>query len=453
MSYRSPGTKIEEIQGSVTASSGSTRRTPCFIGTASAYIKINYEKVVRGASGQSDALAKTPVHAVSFVGSQKGLKDYVQGTHYTVTSTGITWATTAGLTYPAAGATYYVTYSYNRPDTDYAYKEFTTFDALTADLGAIDPASTLVMLGDLSFNYFNLPKIAVVQTKADTDAAYLTALKLCEHRDVQTIGITKSSSAVRTAGINHVVERSLPDNKRFRTFFTGAASDTPLGTYDSLTDCIAKSAYAIKNERVLFVNAPRALYYYTSATDNSVTLSTVVDGAFIAAAIGAYRDSFIDPTTTLINRTVPGLYLFPEDYDNYYSDPRLVDAGTASCFIVKNSGDAMLVEDDLTTDNTSVERNNYNIITAKDYLAKDVINQMTRTFKGTLIKNRDLYKNNVYSFLQGLLSQYVANGYIESIDKITVTLPENRRDTVEFFYSYYAVYTGKYFDGKFSIAI
>lgn len=454
MAYRLPGTRIEEVVRSLTPSVGLTQRIPCFIGTASATIKVAYEQVIRtstGATPLADSLvySSSGIAAVTFVGSQRGLKDYVEGTHYTLSGNKILW-TSSGVV--LNGATYYVSYTYNRALTDYGvYKEFISYEDLIDDLGDDIPANTLVMIGKLALKYYGLPKIGVVQVVADTDSEYINCLDAIKYRDIQTVGILNSSSAVRTAGISHVVERSLPDNKRFRMYYTGAPVGTPLGSVDDFNS-ICGMSYAIQQERVVFMNVPRALYYYTDPVTYEEK-STVVDGAFIGAAVGAYRDSFLDPTTTLMNKNVPGIYLFPEDFDTYYSDRRLAEAGGASCFLMQHRAGLLKVIDDLTTDNAAVERNNINIITAKDFIAKDLITQIDRAFKGSLIKNRDQFKSTVFGYISSLMSSYLANGYIENIVSIVVELPESHRDTVEFYYSYNAIYTAKYFDGKFSIEI
>ena len=50
--------------------------------------------------------------------------------------------------------------------------------------------------------------------------------------------------------------------------------------------------------------------------------------------------------------------------DDYYSDEMLKQAGACSVFLVRlGANNSIFVADDMTTDDTSVERNNINIIT------------------------------------------------------------------------------------------
>jgi hypothetical protein len=237
-----------------------------------------------------------------------------------------------------------------------------------------------------------------------------------------------------------------------RMGWTGAAIGTEIGS-EGDSNSIRGISAGIKNELVVMVNATRAKYYYSDPTTRE-QLYTTVDGSFVAAVLAAYHDSFSYPATTLLNKVVPGLELYTEDYDDYYSDYQLVQAGGSSVFLVQPStGGSMKVIDDLTTDNSTVERNNINIIVSKHYIARDVAIQMDRTFKGRLILDRGVYSNTVSGYLAIMFSIYKQAGIIEKLDTIKVTLPTDRRDTVNIFYSYYSVYTHKYTVGTYSLSV
>jgi hypothetical protein len=353
----------------------------------------------------------------------------------------------------AEGGLYYVTYTYNRPTTDYKYKEFSSYQDVLEDLGDCIPANQLVMIADLALNWYGVPTIATIQVPpSNQNSDYVAALQKCKHRDIQTLGVLNNSGTVRNAVIAHVNERNLPQNGRYRMYYTGAAALTDLGATDE-ANSVCGIAYSLRNEAVVFINATRATYYYKDPTTKLDT-ATTVDGAFIGAAIGAYRDSFSYASQTILRHTIPGLELFEDDFEDYYTDDMLKLAGGASALVCGLGSDsALLIKDDLTTDNTSVEKNNINIITAKHYIAKDVAIQLDRTFIGRLITNRPVYKQTVEKFLNDVFKDYLSKQIIEEIDSISVTLPTTRRDTVNFKYSYFSVYTNKYFEGEYSLSV
>jgi hypothetical protein len=460
LGYRLPGTRIEEQTLPQSVNISSSQRIPCFIGVASDYIKIVHEPVVRSSTGLVDNLLYTSagIHVITQVGSQRGLNDFVQGTHFNLVSNQIVWVSSGIVT---IGATYFVTYSYDRPydpiditdvtKNDYRYKEFTNLEDVINDLGDDIPANPLVMIAKVALRYYNVPMIATVQVRTGSTSDYAAALELIKYRDIQTVIPLTTNSTVRTLVISHVTERSLPDNMRMRMAWFGAASGTPVGSESDPTS-LRGIAVGIKNELCMFVNATRAKYYYNDPITKE-ELYTVVDGSFIAAALAAYRDSFVYPSTTLLNKTVAGIELFDEDYDDYYSEYQLTLAGGSSVFLVESLGGVMRVVDDLTTDNSTVERNNINVITAKHYIAKDVAIQMNRTFKGRLITDAGSYTNTVNAYLSSMFAAYKKASIIESLGTIKVNISPLRRDTIEIHYEYISVYTNKYIEGTYSLLV
>jgi hypothetical protein len=463
LGYKLPGTTIEEVTQPSSVNISSSQRTPCFIGTASDYIFIKQEEVIISSTGTNVLdYSSCGLYEVSAAGTQKGLSDIVEGTAFDIVANNIVW-TSAGLINLGIGrgATTYFSYYYDRlydatyltdvSLNDYRYKEWTKFEDVVADLGENIPAYPLVMIAYLCLKVYNVPKIATVQVRTGTVADYTDAIELIKYRDVQTICPLTTNSAVRTAYKTHVTERSLPDNGRYRVLWTGAVTGTPVGDESDPTS-LRGMAKLMASELVIFVNATRAKYYYNDPTTRE-QLTTVVDGAFIAAAIAGYRDAFNYPSTTLLNRTVAGLELYDDDYDDYYSEYQLTLCGGSSLFIMQSLAGTIKVIDDLTTDNSTVETNNINIIYAKHYIAKDVAIQLNRTFVGKLILDTGAFANTVHAYLKLMFTIYKQAGIIESLGTITVTPKPNRRDTFLVFYSYTGTYTAKYFEGTYTLLV
>ena len=146
--------------------------------------------------------------------------------------------------------------------------------------------------------------------------------------------------------------------------------------------------------------------------------------------------------------------MFAEDYDNYYSEYQLTQAGSSSCFLLAPAASGgMMVWDDLTTDNATVEKNNINIVTTEDYIANDVSAQMDRVFKGQLITNQSEYVGSVGTFLSKLMNEYQRNKLIAKVVSTSAKMHDTRKDTVIIYYSYNAVYTHKYTEGSYEIIV
>ena len=351
----------------------------------------------------------------------------------------------------SVGGTYFVSYQYTRPTSDYIYKEFSSFSDVLNDLGANIPDNPLVMIANLALTYYNVPTIGIVQVPASNqNSDYVDALQLIKYRDVQDVCLLNTSATVRNATITEINDRNLPANKRERMYYTGASALYPLGD-TTVDNSVCGIAYSILNENVVFVNATRAQYTYKDPTTNLDT-QTTVDGAFIAAAIAAYRDSFSYPAQTTLGNTISGLTLFAEDFDDYYQDDALITAGNASCFIVKlGPQNSMVVVDDITTNNASVERNCINIITAKQFITRDVRVQLDRYFVGNLIIDKVAYTSLVTSFLAKLLNEYKNMNIIENVGTVVVSIDPIIGTQVNVFYSYFCIYIAKEFNCTYTI--
>jgi hypothetical protein len=354
-------------------------------------------------------------------------------------------------TWLTPNASYFVSYEYNRPESEYnKVKIFNSFQSLKEDLGDDIPTNKLVMWAKLALQLYGNIDVAVVQVKAETKSSYINALEAIKYTNVKDIFALNSDEDIRSYVRSHVIERSLPENKRYRMAYFGAPIGTPIGDEDN-SNSVRGMSVSLKHERCVFMNAVRALYYYDDP-ETGAEYSTLVDGAFIAAAVGAYRCIFVDPTTPLIGKTIPGLELLDEDYDAYYSEYQLKNAGSSSCFLLAPSaGGGMLVIDDLTTDNSTVERNNINIITVKDYIAEDMANGIDRTFKGTPVYNSDDYEKNLNKYIAGKMNEYKRNRIIAAVESTSAKRHESKRDTYLFKYAYEAVYTHKYTEGSFEL--
>ena len=462
LGYSLPGTTIEEVTQPQSVNISSSQRTPCFIGVASTTIQVNYEAVIRSSTGTDNLVySSSGVTSVTQIGTQKGLKDIIAVTDYSLVANKIV-LTSAGQVKIASGATYYVSYKYTRAYdgsnltnvtlNDYRYKTFTNFEDVQADLGDNIPANPLVMIAYLALRVYNVPQIAVVQVYTDDTNGYTNALSLIKERDVQTVCLLNSAANIRSLLVTHVNERSIPDNGKWRMGWTGAPAATVIGD-NTNANSIRGIAYNLLNERMVMVNATRAKYYYTDPTTLTETYTTV-DGAFIAAACAAYRDSFSYAATNLLNKTVAGLALFTEDFDDYYADNMLTMAGSSSVFLLGlGTSGALVVMDDLTTDNSTVARNNINVITAKDFIAKDVVIQMNRTFKGKLILDRSSFTTTVNAYLATMFSVYKNAGIIESVGTLTATLDATDGTKMHIFYSYVPVYGLKHIEGTFALTL
>ena len=182
-----------------------------------------------------------------------------------------------------------------------------------------------------------------------------------------------------------------------------------------------------------------------------------MDGSFLAGLITAYYNSRpgANPNVEVMGKIMPGFTLYREDFDNYYSKSRLTRAGQESLYLLQPVGSIgqPKVIDDLTTDSSTLERQNPNIIRSKDYINTDIANQMERNFQGKLMPDPGIHATAMLNYLSLLFSQYKQNKIVVKYKDLSVTRSSNRADTMVIKYAWEGVYTHKYTDGTYYIVV
>ncbi len=444
--YTAPGVTLTEVFRPSTVNLVTSLRIPCIIGKAATYITVTNEAVERSSTGYADDLANTASGIVSIltVGSQKNLDDYIVTTDYSLVSDQVLWTSTG--TSPTTGTDYYVSYTYTRPTTDYKYKEFTNLGALIQDLGPIeDDTQNISLMAYVMMKKNNVSRVATVQVQSPYSATnFNNAIDLAKAREIQDIVALSTSTTVQAYARAHVIERSLPQNKKERIYWTGSASGT---TYTA----ISARAIALLAENVVYVSPTRAKCAYIDAI-TKLEVITVVDGAFIAGAVCGFRDQFLDPAQPILRRQVQGLELYDEDLETYFTDTIMDSMAGNGVLVLAPTSTADLtpkIRDDVTTDTTTVEKTELNVITAKHYMNKVIRTRMDDTFIGQKIINRAYYSDIVNNYLSLILQRALADAIISQIVTTSATILAATPRTVNIYYEYIPIYSNKIISGEY----
>lgn len=419
-----------------------------FVGTFNGFnYTLNTDVVQNIANGGVDVLA---------IGSVTGLRNFVLNQDYVYEPNGtITWLPGA-RNIPAAGSTYFVTYNYNRPSTDfykkYAYEDFGSF---------VDDwqMPTEDYLGNIfvymAFETIRINRLVIVPIPPGSSATnYINGIQSLEESDIQDLVVLSADPEVQVVGQFHVDERSAPENALYRVYWTGPLSGQPLGDKNTPASVIGQKQL-LNSERVVFVNTPRGIVSYLQ--EDGRTSTKVVDGSFIAGALAVYYNSQAGgaPNVEIIGKVIPGIRLLSEDIDEFYTTRRLERAGQESIYLISPTGSLALpiVVDDLTTNSSSLEKQSPNIVRSKDYINRDVAIQIKNAFQGRLMINPSQHIKNIKTFLQSLFSQYRGANVIAEIKNISASRSTERPDTIKIFYAYEAIYTHKYTEGEYYLSI
>jgi hypothetical protein len=407
-------------------------------------------------SKNTDSVLHTVGTIFDKVGTLVGMDNYKSPKDYTADSNGvITWNNTS-FNLPAPGSTFYVNYRYKRPITDYlktyVYDDYQQF---TADWQIPDSNYPGNIFVDIAMNTIGLQQISIVPVpETNSDADYINAILAIKERNIQDLVVLNSSESVQVQAAFSVLERSAPENAYYRMYWTGGPANYPLGDSNIPASLIGRKQL-LENERTIFINAPRGKVTFINSTGQSETIQ--VDGSFLAGLIVAYYNSRpgANPNVEVMGKIMPGFTLYKEDFDNYYSKSKLIKAGQESLYLLQPVGSIgqPRVVDDLTTDSSTLERQNPNIIRTKDYINTDIANQMERNFQGKLMPDPGIHATAMLNYLGLLFSQYKQNKIVVKYKDLSVTRSSTKADTMVIKYAWEGVYTHKYTEGTYYIVV
>lgn len=456
--YIPPSVRLTEVTRPNTVNLLTSLRIPVIIGKAATYISVTNEAVVRSTTGLVDSLTYSSLGVVSIqsVGSQAGLSDYHAypyntSTGYSLVGNNVVWATGTGSNVPTVGSTYYVSYRYTRPAADYKYKEFTDLASLLTDLGDIqNDTQNISLMAYVMMRKNGVSRLGTVQVASPySDSDFEDAIDLTKYRDIQDLVVLNTNFAVQSYARAHAIERSLPQNQMERIVWTGPSSLLAVGDAQT-SNTMIYNAIALKSENVVYVSPTRAKVSYVDATTRLET-TAVVNGPFIAGAVAGLRDSYTDPAQPILLKQVQGVELYDEDLEDYFVDPIMNSMAENGILVLNPINLVPEIRDDVTTDTSTVERTELNVVTAKHYTSKIVRTRLKENFIGNKIINRPLYASIVNNYLNQILGLLVSQAIISQVVSTTAVILPATPKTVNITYEYIPIYTNKLISGEFSL--
>lgn len=447
--YVEPGVQVTQKTEPSSIQLSNSFRKVCIIGRGDDTKTVSNEAVIRSSTGAVDNLVNTAGGIVSlvYVGDQVGLKNYVQNVDYSLVGNQVNWL---GVKDPTDGATYYVTYTYTRPASDYKYKEFDDYAVFTSDMGSPSPTNLTSLLSFVGVKQNLTPFWATVQVKSPYSYSdFVAAIELTKNRDVQDIVCLTTDPTIHAYAKLFVNERSLPQNKKRRIAWNGTSTGVLPGDLNT-AGTISGYAYTLKNKRNIYVSPTRAKVKY----DDSVTkLSTtvVVDGSFIAGAVAMYRSSILDPAAPLLGKQINGLEFYDEDLDVYFSDTNMNKMATAGVMVLHPVLGVATIRDDLTTDQSDIFTKDINIITATDYVDTTTETKMNARFIGNKIVDQTKYLGDVKNYLIKILRLLQTEEVVSSFDiaDIKVWIDPNAPTDILYSDSWVPIFVNKRIFGSY----
>jgi len=317
-------------------------------------------------------------------------------------------ATIPAASAPAQGDTYYVSYDYARPTTEYLTRySFTDASEArahigvpSADVAGYNPLAVALEIADqMGASEYNFIQINdAISAGSPTISEIQDALAEAEleegNTEIVLVGAAGNRSDAWAEVLSHVEDQSGAEENHPRRGYCGAASSTLLGTVNEEGTLLFAPArvFQVSPEsqgrgRMFFCVGPKrsgaAVQFDTRLDDgNSATLD--LDHTYVAVAAAAWRVSRTSAADSMTNEFVNGVFRVPTKAESWNSRElkRLI---RGSCLVLASNGGQLKWVEGLTTERAGAAAASFEIDTGTvqdDLLRLKIKTAMDRSLIG-----------------------------------------------------------------------
>lgn len=414
------------------------------------------EAVVKGSPGGQDTLAHIAA-AIVKVGDYKGTQNYVATIDYLLTDGKIDWSPSGvGAKEPTTGATYYVTYTYEKDEeTDYVPYLTDNFDevatkegAINVTSGVLDVASYLSEAAQIAFN-IGVRQVIICPVVTNDEAGYTAAFTKLEnpvnsvnpYYIVPLLGslAIDEFDAVKALALAHCHKMASEEFGKERMLYTGKKNYGGSGSEIGADDFINEATALLDSREVLCGN-----YDPIRVISGE---NVVLDGCFQAVSLAAFRcTQFIsDP---MMNRPIVGGFI---GFNTRWGDidvDNLVDGGVC---VSEELSSIIKVVDDITTNTSDEIEVDINTVEARDILIMTLRNQIEKKFKGA--RGTNSVSSELKAYTEDYLDQRVGDGTIAGKGSVSANRQSGSLRKWEIAFTYLPVTKVRDINIKFSVDI
>ena len=325
---------------------------------------------------------------------------------------------------PSVGTTYYATYTYDRPATEYntPVQVFNSDDAIDF-AGPLSLNNQLAIAADIAF-LNGAPSIYMVVIKDAagtgiyTDNDYITGIQATEGFPGLTEIVALSPRLqVQTYLQSSVTSQSASNVGNRRRGWFGMARDTVIGNTTTPNSFVFRSAETLQVDfespgrgRFILV-APCNVSRNINLADGTA-IRVLLDGTYLAAAVAAIQTSFTSVSQTLLRKTVQGFNI--DDFQTYLDQESNILGANGVTVIRPTTGNAVIV-DPITTEGGGARDPNYMEISARtqaDLVATFLEQRMDATLIGAVPESLSGFTTTAKGFIGTLLNALITAGEI-----------------------------------------
>lgn len=372
---------------------------------------------------------------------------------------------------PAEGATYYVTYDFTRPASDYN-KPFLFFDPTTAK----------AQVGQVSVNTFLYNPLAkaievafkngsalvyIIQindssapgtpTRNEVDTALMAAETLEEMTEIIVVDQPGTNLAVTTDVVQHVEIQSSPTEKHYRRGWFGMPVNTAPGDVDTAGTFVFEAANTLQvaptspgRGRYFLVTPPQqAGVSWDFTLEDGSTARVGLDSTYLSVATAALRSSLLSPSDTLTNRTLNGFNI--DDVTQPWRRQERAAMASHGCLVVTLEGGRFIIKDPVTTEAGGAGKLSFKQDSAsyqKDNITRKVNIALDKNIVGIVPFDLANFMIDIKLIIAGVLSNEISagaigpyrseSGSVRAIDpRVDIRVSQSTTDATKFFFGYW----------------
>lgn len=348
---------------------------------------------------------------------------------------------------PSAGETFYVSYTYKKPESEFVPKVFYTYDDVIDEYGNYDVTASGKVINSIALGaeiaFLNgVVPLVCVQAKNDSDYEIKAAIdKLARPvlgiTNINTIVPLTSSKNVAEYVLTHVSDMSLPTNGKERMAYMSSSPNESVQT-------AVNTAKILNNERIVYVVPGSATKDIKDLRTGRINTRTV-PGAYLAVAVASLGLKN-DPAEPLTNKTISGF----KDLGTLYTESEMNTMAENGCLILKQNGSTIKVRHGITTSVESTETSEITLVQIKDYVIEAARSNLGEVYIGN--KLRPTIISDIESSLTSILNQFKGQEIILGYDGISVKRSTLNPTQVDVKFEIEAVYPLNYIDISFSFS-
>lgn len=340
---------------------------------------------------------------------------------------------------PALGSTFYVSYTYKKPESTLVPKIFYDYDDVVAEYGNYDVTASgkiinsLTLGAEIAFSN-GISPVVCVQARNDSDFEIKSSIDKLRKGingldNVNTIVPLTTSKSVGAHLLNHVVDMSSTNNGKERMGYLAAVTN-------ELSSASIETAESYANERIVYV-APGGVYKDIRDIRTGKVNERLIDSSYLAVAVAA-TGLKNDPAEPLTNKNVAGFNRLASSFE----ESEMNAMAAAGVLLLKQVGSNIKIRHGITTSVADVNSTEITLIQIKDYVIDATRKILADLYIGN--KLRPSVVGDVQSSLLSILNQFKSQEVLIGYSNVSVKRSKDDPRQIDVKFEIEAVYPLNY---------